>query len=142
MQDEDNYGLFCKKTVGGWIDRVDPSEDPSKCLIQYYKLYSAVHDMAALLNPLKNLWPNYENQSEFIQDYTYTIRASEDTLRNILIQRAYCTGDPSPLDPKAAPPTVSDMVQDLITKVAPPNSISTPSTASHTPKAKPNQSLE
>ena len=75
-----DYDAFCKKLVGGFIDRDDPRENYELAFLRYQKTIAALEKRKDLLKPFMNLWPKYNNLQEFVTDYEFTSYISAEGL--------------------------------------------------------------
>ena len=66
---KESYEKFWKITLGSYIDRVDPRENPIESFQNYKTWVQLLGRKRNLLKPFDNLWPKYETSQEFIADY-------------------------------------------------------------------------
>lgn len=94
------YEDFCKRAVGGFIDRTPPIQDWDQAYQEYTQCLEHLDQKKSILKPFNGLWPRYENVDQYKRDFEYFSFIGEKNINKIKTEmiEKIAKADPQTLD--------------------------------------------
>lgn len=79
---DSKYKDMCYKICYGYLMRKDPRQNPGAALQRYIECRLDCYKRRIKLYPFHNCWPEYSNETEYYNDFIYTVWASPSNVQN------------------------------------------------------------